>query len=151
MSNADDIAKADYLAAERETVCARNARDHAFDAITAATSVYRTINNAFYEAENTERELKTRYRAAQDVANTRVEDVIKMTRTAFERLKRDYLLAYVLPDGATTIYYDPRNGTMAYGMPDGPKPFGYFHDQFEPTFATEAEMLAQFVVDMATL
>ena len=149
MSNAVDIAKADYLAAERMALCARNARDHAFDAITAATTVYRTMNNAFHEAENTECELRARYRAAQNV--TPVEDVITMTRTAFERLKRDHLFDYVFPDAATTIYYDPRNGTMAYRMPDGPMPFGYLHGQLYPMFATEAEMLAQFVVDMATL
>ena len=150
MSNAVDIAKADYLAAERFALCARNARDHAFDAITAATTVYRTMNNAFHEAENTECELKARYRAAQDVANTLVEDVIKMTRTSYERWKSEDFFGCV-PDDATIIYYDPRNGTMAYRMPDGPMPFGYIHGQLDSEFATEAEMLAQFVVDMATL
>ena len=150
MSNPVDIAKADYLAAERETLHAWNARDHASKAMTDARIAYRNINAAYHAAFNNADDLKARYRAAQDVANTLVEDVIKMTRTSYERWKSEDFFGCV-PDDATIIYYDPRNGTMAYRMPDGPMPFGYINGQLDSEFATEAEMLAQFVVDMATL
>lgn len=84
---------------------------------------------------------------------TRVEDVIKMTRVAFVRLNLMHAIEEV-PESATIVYYDPRNGSFAYHVPKdntGYKPFTYFCDSSEPSFDTEAEMLAQFVIDMASL
>ena len=80
------------------------------------------------------------------------ENIVRMTRAAFDYLAPCFDAA---PDfvawHATRVYLDPRTRAVAYYIPGEAMPYGYVWERFEREFATEAKMLAQFVIDVAAL
>ena len=81
-----------------------------------------------------------------------VVDVVRMTREAFDHLAPCFDDAKdFIPDGTSTVYLEPRTRAVAYCVLGDDLPFGYLWERDDRTFATEAEMLAQFVVDCAVL
>ena len=84
--------------------------------------------------------------------NLSAKDIVRMTNVAF-----GYLAPYFdeakdfVPDGSTIIFLEPRTRAVAYFVPGGPLPYGYVWERDEHKFATEAEMLAQFIVDSDVL
>ena len=56
-----------------------------------------------------------------------------------------------VPDGSTIVFLEPRTRAVAYYVPGGPFPYGYVWERDLHKFATEAEMLARFIVDSDVL